>query len=120
MIVDVDVVLSETTDDSPAVHVLARDDLFGESVVVNITDQPSTVNIEQIQELASSIDARPIQITVTGAVTAQAAELADSLGVRILSYEGDGVISQNYDANEIEDTAPMIERLATGFRQRFT
>ncbi len=119
MIVEVDVSLDESAD-GPVVHILARDELFDESVVVGITDQPLNGDIERIRELASLIDARPIQITVTGEVTEQAAELADRVGVRILSYEGDGELSQNYETTQVEGTAPMIERLTTSFRQRFT
>lgn len=82
------------------VHVSATDPLLGERRVVAIAERPTAESVEAFLDLAREVDAHPIVVTTTGAVSGDVAERANTSELTLLSARPDGSLDSGYDVTE--------------------
>jgi Thaumarchaeal output domain 1 len=82
------------------VHVFAKDPLLGERRVVAIAERPTGESVAAFRDLAREVNAHPIVVTTTGAVSEEVATLAESADLTLLSARPDGSLDSQYDVAE--------------------
>ncbi len=90
----------ETGNRTFPVHVFAQDVLLGERRIVSVAERPTAERVDAFCDMAREVDAHPIVVTTTGAVSEDVAARANTSELTLLSARPDGTIDSDYEVAE--------------------
>lgn len=88
------------------VDLLGTDELLGERVLGAIHERPDARAVERLLEAAEAASARPVLVTTSGTLEANAADIVEKREIRTLSPDGNGLAPSYEVVGEYE--APTV------------
>lgn len=100
-----------------AVDVVATDELLGERVVGAVHERPDADAVETLVAATVAAGARPVLVTTSGALDANVAAIVDREEIRVLSPDGERLVS-SYDVVGEHEASTVFQRLTSSVTER--
>jgi hypothetical protein len=117
--VDVETTVTSENGEEFPVHVYGEDDLLGDRVVADVHERPNATDVENLRRAATAAGGRCLLISTSGTVSEQAAELATTDEVGLLSLQQDGSLCRDYEKTANDNQQSVFNRITSGVRRQF-
>ena len=115
--VTIDTTVTGPAGDERPIHVYAEDDLLGDRVVAAIHEWPDVDAVSALRTAAQGSDARPLLVTTSGSIGAEAASLAADSDVALLRLTEDDTLERDHQTGgRPSERTTFLQRLTFAVR----